>query len=190
MSIAQTRITQEASHTPSQGSCSTGNAINFTVRFEFWLRNQSGRKSKRRSVPSLERRGYSGSAEPVTSPWAAVILIIDDTHGALPLSIAVFSSFNSLDNYEVRWVGLLCRWGGKAQRGQETWPHPRSKTQSWRVSWVPTGPRALNPGPLSKLPLDAASRVSYLGFHSKWDHSPTLQKQREPKRTMMFFPFR
>lgn len=139
---------------------------------------------------SLEWGSHSRLAEPVKSPW--VILIIVDTHGGLPFSNARCSSSNSLDNYDVLWSVLLYRWGSKTQQGQEAWSRPQNNTHSSRVGWDPTGPGALNSGPLCKLlPLNAASRAKVILVFTPNEIILQLSKnERAKENDDFFFSFR
>lgn len=135
---------------------------------------------------SLEWGSHSRLAEPVNSPW--VILIIVDTHGGLPFSNTRCSSSNSLDNYDVLWSVLLYRWGSKTQQGQEAWSRPQNNTHSSRVGWDPTGPGALNSGPLCKLlPLNAASRAKVILVFTPNEIILQLSKNERAKENDDFF---
>lgn len=139
---------------------------------------------------SLEWGGHSRLAEPVKSLQAVVILILDDTHGGLPLSNTRCSSSNSFDNCDVQWSVLLYRWGSKTQQGREAWSHPQNNTHSSRVGWVPTRPGALNSGPLCKLlPLDGASGAKVILVFAPNEIILQLSKKWESQRERWFFVF-
>lgn len=142
-------------------------------------------KKQGRKLMFLGRGSHSRLAEPVNSPW--VILIIVDTLGGFP---------STLDAVHLTlWTTMMCCdqscfTDEEAKHSKDRKPDHVHKTipTAPRVGWDPTGPGALNSGPLCKLlPLNAASRAKVI-LVSPNEIILQLSKNRgEPKRMMIFF---